>query len=108
MKWLVLACVLAGCGDPGASFDAVCAEMKDENACKAHPDCHPVFVDPGNCTCLAIGCCTMFQHCAGGDKADCRGPALCRAATPRCEGSYTVAYASSCYEGCVLQSDCAP
>jgi hypothetical protein len=109
----------AGCYDPkidqappcpGIACAPACSDVKDLATCKQRSDCHPVFADPGTCLCAQPGCCQMFQRCAEPDKADCKGPALCKRLPPTCEGDYVVAYdpSTSCYEGCVLKTDCAP
>jgi hypothetical protein len=90
-------------GVPGS-----CAEAKTQEACAARADCHPVFFDPGGCACLALGCCTQFEHCGDGATAVCTGTPLCKMAEPHCEGPYVIAYTDSCYEGCALGTDCAP
>lgn len=104
----------AGCsavGDPpvecpaGACPLVPCDQITDSaDACDARPDCHAVFVDHP-CGCASAGCCTTFSRCADG-KANCAGPALCNIAPPACAGPYVVSYASSCYEGCVLKTEC--
>ena len=68
-----------------------------------------MFVDPQNCRCAAIGCCTRFSRCADGDQAMCKNTGLsCTLAQPHCEGPYVVSYVSTCYEGCVKVKDCEP
>lgn len=94
----------AGSGDIP---NATCSQLATQAACDVRSDCHSVFVDPGNCACLAVGCCTRFDRCADGGKANCMGPALCKSATPYCESpSYVLSYTGSCYEGCVRPSEC--
>ena len=87
----------------------VCTLLTTLADCDARSDCHAVFIDPGTCGCGSVGCCAHFSRCADGGKADCKGPAVCKAATPFCEGpGYVVAYANACYEGCVRATACAP
>jgi hypothetical protein len=94
------------CG--AAQCPVTCSTATTLVACEARSDCHAVFFDPGTCGCAAAGCCEHFSRCADGAKANCTGPALCKAATPLCDGSYVVSFTGSCYEGCVQQKDCAP
>ena len=108
--------VFAGCSrpvDPPPSCPAIkcvapCSSVTTLSDCEARTDCHSVFMDPGTCGCGAPGCCAHFSSCADGDKANCKGPALCRAATPFCELPFVVSYTGTCYEGCVNMKDCAP
>jgi hypothetical protein len=83
-----------------------CSELATQAACDIRADCHPVFKSSLDCARATPGCCTTFSKCADGAKADCAGPALCEMAPPYCEGPYAIAYTNSCYEGCVVQSDC--
>jgi len=87
-----------------------CSLITTQDACDASTACHSVFVDPGTCDCAEPGCCTSFLRCADGDLADCKGENIaCLLPTPNCEGpAYVVSYANSCYEGCVVPSDCLP
>jgi hypothetical protein len=88
---------------------APCPELTTLDECEARADCHSVFVDPGNCDCLALGCCARFARCAPGATALCKDPGVgCEVVTPFCEGPYMVSYTATCYEGCVQQRDCAP
>ncbi|HZS39292.1 MAG TPA: hypothetical protein VFF06_20815 [Polyangia bacterium] len=110
----------AGCSDSGGPPSPCvtpfcpampCDQLTAADACAARSDCHEVF-QPGACGCAGC-CCTIFARCADGGKADCKGPAFCNSAPPdcgdpACGGMYAVAYANSCYEGCVLASACAP
>jgi hypothetical protein len=87
-----------------------CSQVTTLDACEARSDCHSVFVDPGICDCIAVGCCAHFSACADGDRARCAAPATlaCKAPTPFCESpAYVVAYTNVCYEGCVQSKDCA-
>ena len=86
-----------------------CGQVTTKDACEARSDCHSVFVDPHDCTCLALGCCAQFSRCADGDKATCKAPSgvACGAAPPYCESPFVVGYTATCYEGCVQQTDCA-
>jgi hypothetical protein len=89
-----------------------CSQAKTQEACEARSDCHPVFDDPGTCGCASSGCCARFSLCKEGGKASCVSPSpgggFCDMATPLCEAPYVIAYTSWCYEGCVLQTECAP
>ena len=85
-----------------------CAQLTAKDACEARPECHSVYVDGRNCGCAALGCCTRWSRCADGATAQCKAPPIaCDALTPYCEGPYVVSYTNSCYEGCVLATDCA-
>ena len=85
-----------------------CAQLTAKDACEARPDCHSVYVDSGVCGCASAGCCARWSRCADGAAALCKSPAiLCDLVTPHCEGPYVVSYSGSCYEGCVLATDCA-
>jgi hypothetical protein len=99
--------------DPPAPCPAIacvqtCAQVTTLAQCELRTDCHSVFVDPGTCGCAAVGCCAHFSRCAAGDKARCTGMPACMIVAPHCEGPYVVAYADTCYDGCVQQKDCAP
>jgi len=92
----------------GEAAPIPCASLSAEADCETRNDCHSVYVDYENCGCEGLGCCAKFSKCAEGSQADCRGPATCKMAEPRCSGPYVVAYLGTCYEGCVRASDCAP
>ena len=106
----------AGCTGSGCSRDArandeplgSCSQVTTQTECDSRNDCHSVFVDPGTCGCAGAGCCAHFSRCADGANANCSGPALCKMAQPFCEAPYVLSYTGNCYEGCVLQSKCAP
>jgi hypothetical protein len=52
-----------------------------------------------------------FSRCAPGDHGQCKMPSSfgCAIATPYCESPLcVVSYTTSCYEGCVLATECAP
>jgi len=87
-----------------------CSIYVTQDVCDGSSECHSVFVDPGDCNCTGIGCCARFSHCADGDLADCNGANVsCEIVTPHCEDpAYVVSYTGTCYEGCVVPSDCAP
>ena len=85
-----------------------CAQLTSQVACETRGDCHALFADPGTCDCAMIGCCMAFNRCADGGKALCTGNPQCEMMTPQCGSNYVVAYTASCYEGCVLASECAP
>jgi len=91
------------------SSSAACSTATTQADCEARNDCHAVFVDPGTCECAAPGCCTRFSYCAKGAKADCTEPTAfsCTIMAPFCEDPYVLAYAGGCYEGCVLETQCA-
>jgi len=103
----------AGCVRKGApptlcadgACPTVCRQQLDLTSCQAHPECHAVFQPAGACGCAGSGCCTFFSTCADG-PAICVGTALCSVPPPDCEGPYVLSYAGSCYEGCVLASEC--
>jgi len=85
-----------------------CAQLTAKDACAARSDCHSVYVDDGVCGCASVGCCARWSRCADGAAALCKSPSiLCDVVTPHCEGPYVVSYSGSCYEGCVLATDCA-
>jgi hypothetical protein len=94
------------CAQPRCA--APCSSATTLDACEARTDCHSVFQDPGTCGCAASGCCAKFSFCAAGDQATCTGTPVCKSLAPFCESPYVVAYAGSCYEGCVKKTDCAP
>jgi hypothetical protein len=104
------ACYTGGC--PGiACPTSTCDQVTAQAECDTRSDCHSVFVDPGTCDCATAGCCAHFSRCASGDHGQCKMPSTfaCAIATPYCESPvYVVSYTSSCYEGCVLATDCAP
>ncbi len=88
-----------------------CDQVTTQTGCDARSDCHSIF-QAGACGC-ANCCCTFFARCEAGQFADCKGPAFCNSAppdcaNPACKGMFTVAYANQCYDGCVLQTACAP
>ena len=85
-----------------------CAEVKTIEACDARDDCHTVLADTSLCSCVAAGCCAIFDFCADGALADCKGPATCKRMEPTCTPDFVVAFKYSCYEGCVRPIDCAP
>jgi hypothetical protein len=102
------ACVTDAGVAPSDALAGTCSALTTQTACEARSDCHAVFNDPNNCACAALGCCAKFSKCASGARANCSGPATCNTVTPHCEGQYTVAYANSCFEGCVKSTACAP
>jgi hypothetical protein len=93
---------------PPDSSPSSCAQATTQTECEARTDCHAVFFDLGGCACAALGCCVRFDHCGDGATAACTGTAFCKMMAPHCEGPYLIAYKDSCYEGCVLGTDCAP
>jgi hypothetical protein len=104
-----IACV-ADAGSTGDAIPVSCSQLTTQGACEARSDCHPVFHDPGTCGCATKGCCARFSACADGGKATCTMPTTmaCTVVTPFCESPYVLSYTKICYEGCVLQSECAP
>jgi hypothetical protein len=104
----------AGCTGSACAKDAgqsevaaaSCAQISTQAACDLRSDCHSVFVDSGNCTCSASGCCARFDHCASEANVYCNGTIECKTSTPHCEPPYAVSYVDRCYEGCVRQSVC--
>jgi hypothetical protein len=106
-NFMNMACRDGGTSDGGRT----CGELTTQAECDARSDCHPVFVDPRNCACLAIGCCARFSFCASGERARCTPPVpiACTIAEPYCENpAYVISYTQSCYEGCVRPTDCTP
>jgi len=91
-------------GAPGSD----CDQQLTLFDCSARSDCHPVFFDPGSCTCATLGCCTQFHHCASGFTAVCTGTVTCAVLPPHCESPYLISYRNGCYEGCVHYRDCPP
>ena len=93
----------------GGAPSTNCGLAGTQAECDARPDCHPVFMDPGTCGCGAPGCCAHFSVCGNGAQGQCNPvPLACAIVTPYCQTPYVIAYRNNCYEGCVLQSDCAP
>ncbi len=103
-------CPAVACPAPDAgTSDAAsgsCSAITTQAACDSRSDCHSVFADPGTCGCAATNCCMRFSRCADGGHANCTGPAECTIAQPACLPPYTLGYTSSCFEGCVLQTEC--
>jgi len=105
----------AGGGGAGGSADVAttdaasgtCSTLTTQAACDDRSDCHSVFADPGTCGCAGVNCCMHFNHCADGGHANCSGPVACAVAQPSCTLPYTLSYANNCFEGCVLQTECA-
>ena len=104
-------CTGAPCAAPDAgTTDAAsgsCSAITTQAACDSRSDCHSVFADPGTCGCAAVNCCMHFNRCADGGHANCTGPAACTVAQPACSPPYALGYTASCFEGCVLQTECA-
>ena len=84
--------------DAGVSDAAVasCSQVSTQAECDSRSDCHSVFENPPN-----------FSRCADGGHANCTGPVACLAPQPVCVTPYALSYANNCYEGCVLQNECA-
>jgi len=91
-----------------------CANVTDEATCEARTDCHAVFGKCISCDCPAPGCAVVFDTCADGAKASCKGPPsgtpLCQETPPDCDWTtpYVLSYTTDCYEGCVRPSECGP
>jgi hypothetical protein len=105
------ACIVAGAnniGCPAVSCPISCAQIADQATCDASGICHSVFTNSGACDCAPAGCCTHYSGCADGAKATCAPPSTlaCKSLAPDCEGPYVLSYTSTCYEGCVLSSEC--
>ena len=105
------ACPAYPCPLPDAGTgDAVvgsCSTITTQTACDSRSDCHSVFMDPGTCGCAGVNCCMHFNRCADGGHANCSGPVACTLAQISCTLPYTLSYVNACFEGCVLQSECA-
>jgi hypothetical protein len=102
-------CTGASCAKdaaPGDGNGSSCIALTSTE-CSLRNDCHAVFARTTNCSCTEDGCCMAFDHCAGGNTADCIGPALCKSMPPSCEGAYyTPEFKDGCYEGCVVKHVC--
>jgi hypothetical protein len=103
------------CTDQGVVGECpqpVCPPSKcsglDATACAMNGSCHAVYQPGAACGCATPGCCTFFSFCADGATATCSGTPTCEQVEPLCEGDYVISYTGSCYEGCVLSSECAP
>jgi hypothetical protein len=94
----------AGTGDAPSTS---CGQVTTQAECDSRSDCHSVFLPGTTCGCAAAGCCELFNRCADGGRANCTGPVACMAPQPLCALPYTLAYTANCYEGCVLQTECA-
>ena len=84
-----------------------CSQVTTQAACDSRGDCHSVFLPGTTCGCAAAGCCQLFNRCADGGRANCTGPVACLAPQPVCVAPYVLSYTNVCFEGCVLQSECA-
>jgi hypothetical protein len=91
----------------GDASTGSCSQVRTRAECDSRSDCHSVFQDPGTCGCAPAGCCMQFNRCADGGRANCTGPVACMAPQPFCQAPYALSYTGVCYEGCVLQSECA-
>jgi hypothetical protein len=104
-------CGAVACPPPDAGTSdapsASCAQVTTQAACDSRSDCHSVFLPGTTCGCAAAGCCELFNRCADGGRANCTGPVACLAPQPVCVTPYAPSYTNVCYEGCVLQSECA-
>jgi hypothetical protein len=100
----------SGCLKDAGTSDAApgsCGLVTTREECDGRNDCHSVFVDSLVCGCSAIGCCAHFSLCAAGGRANCTGFPICQPAPPFCGAPYVVSHTSYCWEGCVLESECA-
>ena len=84
-----------------------CSQVTTQAACDSRSDCHSVFLPGTACACAPAGCCQLFNRCADGGRANCTGPVACLAPQPVCAPPYALSYTNVCFEGCVLQSECA-
>lgn len=112
--------LFGGCHEPGTSPIPVCpafcpppdcSQHTDELSCAADSACHAVFRDAGDCLCAQPGCCTSFNHCAGGPAVCNPTPpdpsgGICDALPPVCEGEFVIDYSDPCPSGCVRQAVC--
>jgi hypothetical protein len=87
-----------------------CSSVTDQLSCAARIDCHPVFNKCPTCDCPATGCAVDYFVCASGGKASCQAPtSVCGAEPPPCEAhGYVLSWVGTCFEGCVLPSECGP
>jgi hypothetical protein len=95
-----------GCASHGPPCQPKCADLQDGRDCIARGDCYPVFTSDEPCN--NICCASHFARCEQGYEAHCRGTPVCQLLEPNCVGPFVVAYSGSCYDGCVLISECAP
>ena len=98
-------CPAPDAGTPDAASGS-CSAITTQATCDGRSDCHSVFSDPGTCGCATVNCCMHFNRCADGGHANCTGPVACTVAQPACLSPYTIAYTNSCFEGCVLETEC--
>ena len=91
-------------GDAGST---TCGQVTTQAECDRRSDCHSVFLPGTTCGCATAGCCELFNRCADGGRANCTGPVACLAPQPACVAPYALSYTNVCFEGCVLQSECA-
>lgn len=112
-----------GCADAGspppicpqiACVPLQCALNQDAASCLADNTCHPVFKLQDGCTPTSgvSNMCMVFTSCADGARTNCQGPASCGQMPPQCAPPFVVSYTSgmntnTCFEGCVLLSECA-
>ncbi len=103
-------CGAVACPPPDAgtsdASSASCGHVTTQAECDTRSDCHSVFLPGTTCGCTAAGCCELFNWCADGSRANCSGNVFCNMAAPSCEAPY-VPSGSICWDGCVLQSECA-
>jgi len=108
-------CFTGGCPGSACPLDAgtvdvalgTCNTITTQAACDNRGDCHSVFADPGTCGCAGVNCCMHFNRCADGGQANCTGPVACLAPQPVCVPPYALSYTNVCFEGCILQTECA-
>jgi hypothetical protein len=91
----------------GDASTGTCGQAATQAECDSRSDCHSVFLPGTTCACAPAGCCMQFNRCADGGHANCSGPVACLAPQPACVAPYALSYTNVCFEGCVLQSECA-
>ena len=97
-----------GCPTEGPPCPTVCAGINDQLSCDARSDCHSLFGKCLTCDCPAPGCPVIFQRCADGAKALCKGSPICQVAPPDCGSGFVPAYNPMCWDGCVRPTECRP
>jgi hypothetical protein len=110
-------CFTGGC--PGSACppsDAGTATRPQEPAARSRPRRHATTEAiairssriPTPVGAPVSGCCMHFNRCADGGHANCSGgPIACAGAARSCAPPYALSYANNCFEGCVLQTECA-
>ncbi|HTR49424.1 MAG TPA: hypothetical protein VMJ10_01880 [Kofleriaceae bacterium] len=88
--------IYQGCAPEPKSPQAACSSLTTEAACKARPDCDPIYVG-SDCTCDEHGCTCQtetFEYC-GGDPTACDGVS-CASGTECVVTSSPTGWVSSC------------